>query len=522
MPHRIFAIDLGSTNTVVARADGDETTILAVPGLSQTDEPLLPPLIPSQLFVRDAQAIDLLVGQQVRDAGLADSDEDRLVTGFKRRVAAEIPGLDPEVDGVEVTSQRAASWFLGAVLRALPDLDKNSDQVVFTVPVGSFQRYLAWLESFWPVRHWRVVDESTAAALGYDVAEPGARVLTCDLGGGTIDLSLVRIPEQFSVADQPVASAVIAKASQILGGDDIDAWLLEHLAERLDWAPEHVAAHRASLRRAAERVKIRLSNSFTAIFDGIAPDGKPADVEVTRDELEEVLIRHDFLTRLQAALETAMRQAVRKGIDKDRIDHVLLVGGTGQIPAVRRVLQSNFGADKVHSDHVFTAAARGAARLGLGVEVEDILFHSYAVRGWNHAARRHEYDLVVPALSRYPFEQPVVREYAASTPNQAAMELFLGEIEHADVSRPEVIVEDRRIRIVNAATAVQRYALVDADRAIPLNNGTTVKLDPPGQPGIGRVRVEFMVDAQRRLRLTVIDLQTNFRLLEDQAVATLT
>jgi len=177
MPQRVFAIDLGSTNTVVARADGEQVTILTVPGLSQTDEPLLPPLIPSQIYVRDAAAIDLLIGQQVRDAGLADVDEARLVTGFKRRIAAEIPGLDPELDGVEVTSQRAASWFLGAILRELPELDKNVDQVVFTVPVGSFQRYLAWLESFWPVRHWRVVDESTAAALGYDVPT-GARVLT--------------------------------------------------------------------------------------------------------------------------------------------------------------------------------------------------------------------------------------------------------------------------------------------------------------------------------------------------------
>jgi len=151
-----------------------------------------------------------------------------------------------------------------------------------------------------------------------------------------------------------------------------------------------VAAHRGSLRRAAEQTKIRLSSGWTAPFDGVGPDGRPAGLSVSRDELEEVLVRHDFLTRLQAALETALRQAVRKGIDKERIDHVLLVGGTGQIPAVRRVLQSNFGADRVHSEHVFTAAARGAARLGLGVEVDDIR-STLRRPGWNHAARRHEY-----------------------------------------------------------------------------------------------------------------------------------
>jgi len=217
-----------------------------------------------------------------------------------------------------------------------------------------------------------------------------------------------------------------------------------------------------------------------------------------------------------------LRQAERKGLEKESIDHVLLVGGTGQIPAVRRALQQNFGVAKVHSEHVFTAAARGAAQLGEGFEVRDFLYHSYAVRGWNHASQRHEYDLVVPALTPYPFEKPVIREYAASTPGQSAMEIFIGEIEHGDVSRPEVIVNEERVRVINAPRAANRYALVDADRAVPLHNRTIVPLDPPGHPGVNRLRVAFFVDEQRRLRITVTDLDTHDLLLRDQPVATLT
>ncbi len=519
----VFAVDLGSTNTVVAASlrAGEPPQAVRVPGLSQPDE-ALPPLIPSLLYVTDARRVETLVGHEVVAAGRAHPADARFLSGFKRRIAAEIQGLNPDLDGLEVTPERAAGWFLSEVLRRIPGLNRDGDTVVFTVPVGSFQRYLAWVESFWPVRHWRVVDESTAAAIGYGVAAPGRRVLTCDLGGGTVDLSLVRLPDALDAGAEAVTSTVIAKASQILGGDDIDAWLVELVAARLGWPADRDAAWWREATAVAEQAKIALSTcgSLACQMDG--PDGLPQEVTLTRDDLEEVLVGHEFLSRLQSAIDTILRQAARKGIEKDDIEHILLVGGTSQIPAVRRALQQNFGAPRVHCERVFTAAALGAACLGQGVEVNDFLYHSYAVRGWNHHAQRHEYDLVVPALSPYPFGHPVIREYAASAPNQTAMEIYIGEIEHGDVSRPEVLMEDRHIRIINAPAAAHRYALVDADRAVPLNNGTVVPLEPPAHPGVNRVRVEFMVDDQRRLRLTVVDLEVQRVLLRDVSVAMLT
>ena len=346
------------------------------------------------------------------------------------------------------------------------------------------------------------------------ILHPGEFVL-----GSTLER--VRLPDDLDASDQPMAATVIAKVGQVLGGDDIDHWLLEHILRKVGL--DGLDTDRPSLLRAAELTKIGLSTSHEAEFDAPHPSGEGRlRARVSRDELEDVLIGHDFLSRLQAGLETLLRQAERRGVGKDDIEHVLLVGGTSQVPAVRRMLQGNFGASRVRSEHVFTAAARGAARLGMGVTVRDFLYHSYAVRGWNHVARRHEYDLVVPALSPYPFAEPVVREYAASSPGQPAMELFLGEIEHGDVSRPEVIIEDRRVRVINAPMPAHRYALVDEDRVVPLNNGTVVPLDPPGHPGINRIRVIFSVDERRRLKLTAIDLQTNHTLLRDQPIALLT
>ncbi len=516
----VVAVDLGNTNTVVAAvADGGEAEVLALDGLSQPAGDL-PPLIPTLVYVHDAGAVRLSAGEAVRAAGLERLDDGRLFRGFKRRLAAQAPGLDPVLDGVEVTAERVAGWFVTELLGRVPELDRSGDTMVFTVPVGAFQVYLRWLEQLQPVRHWQAVDESTAAALGYRVAAPGRRVLVVDLGGGTLDCSLVRLPERFEPDGKPVVATVLAKASQVLGGDDIDTWLLALAAARCGLADEQLAAH-PSLRLAAEAAKIELSTAPLATF-AAELDGRALRCRLSRDDLEDLLVRHEFLSRLQQSLESVLRQAERKGVGKDDLEQVLLVGGTARMPAVRRAVMQVFGAARVRCDDVFCAAAKGAVHLGRGYVVRDFLFHSYGVRGWNHQAGRHEYDLVVPALTAYPFEQPVVREYAASSPGQPAMEVYLGEIEHADLARPEVVVQDRQVRVLNAPAALHRYALVEADRVMPLNNGTVVPLDPPGHPGVNRLRLAFMVDARRRLTVSAYDLQTNKVLLDSSPIATLT
>src|SRR6185503_2951286 len=94
----------------------------------------------------------------------------------------------------------------------------------------------------------RVVDESTSAALGYDVRTPGNLILVFDFGGGTLDISLVRMPladdgtgviiegnrplDDAKIRAADPSARVIAKSGRVLGGDDIDHWLLDELLSR--------------------------------------------------------------------------------------------------------------------------------------------------------------------------------------------------------------------------------------------------------------------------------------------------
>lgn len=109
-------------------------------------------------------------------------------------------GFTPALDGVEVGFERVGLWFIRRLIAALRDQGESPDDVVFTVPVNSFELYRQWLLagcSELEAARIQLLDESTAAALGYGL-ENGQTVLVIDFGGGTLDLSLVQpaVPEQ--------------------------------------------------------------------------------------------------------------------------------------------------------------------------------------------------------------------------------------------------------------------------------------------------------------------------------------
>jgi molecular chaperone DnaK (HSP70) len=93
----------------------------------------------------------------------------------------------------QVTDYDAGRIFLRHLIRSIPYQSTEIDQLVLTTPVVSFENYLVWLNETLGAKaeQIHVVDESTAAALGYAVTEPGAVVLVFDFGGGTLDISLL-------------------------------------------------------------------------------------------------------------------------------------------------------------------------------------------------------------------------------------------------------------------------------------------------------------------------------------------
>ena len=527
-----YAIDFGTSNTVIARWNRatQQGETVKIPQFSQ-EIPSLPPVIPSLLYVEDAKAEKTLIGQQVRDRGLDLANNSRCFRSFKRGIATDIQGFLPELDGINLTFEQIGEWFLKGTLADIPtNSGENIESLVLTVPVDSFEAYRLWLTDIsqsLSIEQIRILDEPTAAALGYGAADQNL-LLVIDFGGGTLDLSLIRLAENSqqnqgfilkwgqkllaeNPAQKPKIARVLAKAGKNLGGSDIDNWLVDYFATEQGLTPSSLVT------RLAERLKIKLSGSTEAeevYFNDETLESY--ELNLTRDRFKLILQEHQFFTQLDDLMSQVLQQARRNGIEVADIDSVLLVGGTVQIPAVQDWVKQYFPEEKIRCDRPITAIATGALQVAQGIEVQDFLYHSYGIRYWNRRENRHSWHPLIKSGQPYPMNQPVKLFLGASVPNQPSIELIIGEL-GTETATTEVYFDGDRLvtRTLNDNTT-QVKPLNDKDGA-----RTIAQLDPPGNPGSDRLKLQFWVNKTGYLCLTVEDILTGETLQNRQIIAQL-
>ncbi|MEL6551999.1 MAG: Hsp70 family protein [Cyanobacteria bacterium J06621_11] len=543
----MYAIDFGTSNTVVTRqnAQTQQPETLSFPGLSAQQKGN-PSLIPSLLYVEKmaatAEDSQVIAGQTVRDRGLDVANNPRFFRSFKRGIGTSVQGFIPELDGQVPSFEQIGSCFLQQVIGRIKAQDPEFDSLVLTVPVDSFEAYRLWLEQVCQsldIKQVRLLDEPTAAALGYELSANQRTVLVVDFGGGTLDFSLIQLagmdkatgqkPTGFLLGWGKKAAAkaapsvgptggsktvrVLAKAGENLGGADVDRWLVDYFAQSQDLPVTAVTL------RLAEKLKIALSSvaeATEAYFDEETLDSY--ELSLTRDRFEKVLSDKGFFDRLDNRLDQVLQQAQRQEITADDIDAVLLVGGSAQIPAVQSWARRHFATDKIRGDRPFEAVAQGALCLA-DTTVQDFLYHSYGIRYWDRRNNAHSWHPIIKRGQPYPMEKPVELFLGASSENQPSIELILGELGEQAPTRNEVYFEGDQL--------VMRQASSDnkTSSAVPLNDRegarTIANLMPLGFPGSDRIRVLFSIDADRFLRMTVEDLLTTETLLADQVVVQL-
>ncbi|MGB3509381.1 MAG: Hsp70 family protein [Microcoleaceae cyanobacterium] len=527
-----IAIDFGTSNTVISR--WNQTTqqpeIVKLPGLSIISGQN-PPLIPSLLYIEDATQKKVVVGQQVRDRGYDVNTNPRFFRNFKRGIGTDIKGFLPELDGQVVSFEQVGELFLKEVVANIRKVPLPVESLIFTVPVDSFEAYRHWLGQVCQslqVEQVRMIDEPTAAALGYGMAEAEI-LLVIDFGGGTLDLSLVRLDS--SAKKQPLGfilkwgekllsessnqkaktARVLAKSGQNLGGSDIDNWLVDYFAQNQGIEKTPLT------NRLAEKLKIQLSlqqQATEVFFDDETLE--TYQLELGRDGFENILAQQGFFASLDESMNQVLQQARRQGIESADIDAVLLVGGTVKIPAVQRWVEQYFDAAKIRCEKPFEAISQGALQLTQGVEVKDFLYHSYGIRYWDRRKKGHSWHPLIKSGQPYPMSLPVELVLGASVNSQPSIELVLGEL-GAESGGTEVYFDGDRLitrKITGEQTAVQPLNDTSEGRSI-------AKLNPLGNPGSDRIKVLFWVDESRFLRVTVEDLLTNEMLVYEQAVVQL-
>ena len=195
----------------------------------------------------------------------------------------------------------------------------------------------------------RIVNEPTAAALAYGLDRLGERskIAVYDLGGGTFDISILEL-------STGVFHVLSTNGNTRLGGDDIDAALVAHLAERIPGA--HDAALFARLREAAVEAKHRLSEiEETSVELPFAAGRESVSFSLTRAEFERLTA--PIVERTRAHCLRALADAELK---PEELDEIILVGGQTRMPLVRRLVAEIFGKEANTSQNPDEAVAIGA------------------------------------------------------------------------------------------------------------------------------------------------------------------
>lgn len=206
----------------------------------------------------------------------------------------------------------------------------------------------------------RIINEPTAAALafGMDKSDDGKVIAVYDLGGGTFDISILEI-------SGGVFEVKATNGDTALGGEDFDVKIQDFLVREfktqsgMDIHSDKAAMQR--VREAAEKAKVELSSSSqTSInipylaFDSAGP--KHLNLQLTRSKLEGLV--DNLVSRSIKPLESCLKDS---GLTKDKVDEVLLVGGSTRMPKVGETVQHFFGKQPNRGVNPDEAVAIGAA-----------------------------------------------------------------------------------------------------------------------------------------------------------------
>ena len=359
----VIGIDLGTTNSEVAIIAGGAPRIVGA-----DDDAIMP----SCVGLDDSGAI--VVGHQARNQYAVAPE--RTVRSIKR-----LMGSDTRVRmGPEAYSPPEISAFILKTLakRAAAALGRPVHKAVITVPAyfTDAQRQatreagrIAGLEVV------RIINEPTAAALAYHADDAGGRtILVYDLGGGTFDVSVVRI-------ESGVVEVLATSGDNHLGGDDFDAVILDRINNHLEAETGLAGAGgdrllQARLRRAAEQAKIELSRQPYVLVeeDHVATvDGaeKHLSWEWSRTGFEDAI--EELLSGTMRAVTTALNDAA---VRPNELDRILLVGGSTRIPRVSGLLAERLGQEphgEVNPELCVALGAGVQAGIEMGLDMPAVL-----------------------------------------------------------------------------------------------------------------------------------------------------